>query len=242
MAQGTRVSGNLFHDNAGEDLFVEVDHGPFLVDNNLFLSRVNLLDMSEGGAYVHNLFVGRIISAPEPNRQTPYHPAHTTALAGLADIKGGDDRFYNNILVGQGEAAAKGTSSYGLRVYDQRPFPLFTGGNVYYDGALPYAGETNCVMQTASSPKIQLVEHGTETLLQMDFGPELKRAATRLVTTALLGKAKTPGLSYEHADGSPLQITVDYFGKQRSRTNPTPGPFENPGAGPITLRISPANR
>ena len=38
MAQGTRVSGNLFHDNA-RDLFVEVDHGPFLVDNNLFLSR-----------------------------------------------------------------------------------------------------------------------------------------------------------------------------------------------------------
>ena len=38
MAQGTRVSGNLFHDNPSEDLFVEVDHGPFLVDNNLFLS------------------------------------------------------------------------------------------------------------------------------------------------------------------------------------------------------------
>ena len=38
MAQGTRVSGNLFHDNQSEDLFVEVDHGPFLVDNNIFLS------------------------------------------------------------------------------------------------------------------------------------------------------------------------------------------------------------
>ena len=37
MAQGTRVTGNLFHDNR-EDMFVEVDHGPFLVDNNLFLS------------------------------------------------------------------------------------------------------------------------------------------------------------------------------------------------------------
>ncbi|MCU0871941.1 MAG: right-handed parallel beta-helix repeat-containing protein, partial [Pirellulaceae bacterium] len=32
MAQGTRVSRNLFHDNAGEDLFVEVNHGPFVVD------------------------------------------------------------------------------------------------------------------------------------------------------------------------------------------------------------------
>ena len=38
MAQGTRVSRNLFHDNPSQDLFVEVDHGPFLVDNNIFLS------------------------------------------------------------------------------------------------------------------------------------------------------------------------------------------------------------
>ncbi|MFO1500982.1 MAG: right-handed parallel beta-helix repeat-containing protein, partial [Verrucomicrobiota bacterium] len=76
MAQGTRVSANLFHDNAGQDLFVEVDHGPFLVDNNLFLSGVSLLDMSEGGAYAHNLFAGKIISRPEPSRETPYHPAH----------------------------------------------------------------------------------------------------------------------------------------------------------------------
>jgi len=88
MAQGTRVSANLFHEN-DRDLFVEVNHGPFVVDNNLFLSGHSLLDVSEGGAYAHNLFNGRIVSAPEPGRQTPYHPAHTTAVAGLATVKGG---------------------------------------------------------------------------------------------------------------------------------------------------------
>ena len=103
MAQGTRVTQNLFHDNAGEDLFVEVNHGPFLVDNNLFLSATNLLDMSEGGAYAHNLLVGAIISRPELRRSTPYHPAHSTKVAGLVNIQGGDNRFYNNILVGGGE-------------------------------------------------------------------------------------------------------------------------------------------
>ena len=35
---GRRVTGNLYHDNQSFDLFVEVDHGPFLVDNNLLLS------------------------------------------------------------------------------------------------------------------------------------------------------------------------------------------------------------
>ena len=74
MAQGTRVSGNLFHGNAADDLFVEVDHGPFLVDNNLFLSSTTLFDRSDSGAYVHNLIGGKIISWPELGRSTPYHP------------------------------------------------------------------------------------------------------------------------------------------------------------------------
>ena len=64
MAQGTRVSGNLFHDNRNEDLFVEVDHGPFLVDNNIFLSPSTLLSVSQGGAYVHNLIAGSLHLIP----------------------------------------------------------------------------------------------------------------------------------------------------------------------------------
>lgn len=52
QAQGTRVTQNLFHDNVppvgteitnnlalGEDIFVEVSHGPTLIDNNLLLSN-----------------------------------------------------------------------------------------------------------------------------------------------------------------------------------------------------------
>jgi len=51
MSQGTHVTGNLLHDNESrEDLFVEVNHGPFLVDNNLFLSGNGLNDISHGGA------------------------------------------------------------------------------------------------------------------------------------------------------------------------------------------------
>jgi hypothetical protein len=30
-----------------------------------------------------------------------------------------------------------------------------------------------------------------------------------------------------------LKISTDYFGRKRSTTHPTPGPFENPGAGSI---------
>ena len=68
-------------------------------------------------------------------------------------------------------------------------------------------------------------------------GPDLLRATTKLVTTERLGKARVAGVSYENADGSPLQVDTDYFGKARSRARPTPGPFEQPGAGPLALRV-----
>jgi alpha-N-arabinofuranosidase len=245
MAQGTRVSGNLFHDNAGQDMFVEVDHGPFIADNNLFLSRVSLLDMSEGGAFAHNLFSGRIVSRPEPSRQTPYHPPHSTTVAGLVNIKGGDNRFYNNILVGPGTPSdsqgkpkdPQGAGGYGLWVYDYRELPLETRGNVFYNGAQPYTKEQKALLLQTTDPNVKLEQQGDRFVLGITLGAELKRADTAPVTTALLGKAKVPNLPYENADGSPLSIATDYFGKKRSRANPTPGPFENPGAGRLMLKV-----
>jgi alpha-L-arabinofuranosidase len=235
MAQGTRVSGNLFHDN-GRDLFVEVNHGPFLVDNNLFLSAASLLDMSEGGAYAHNLFHGKIVSAPEPGRETPFHPAHTTVVAGLTNIKGGDCRFYNNIFVGRGESAGKDAAGFGLAVYDKREYPLQTGGNVYYNGAQPYMHETGCVKALAANPMVNLVAGTNLVQLQFKTGLELEQARTRLVTTALLGKAKIPKQGYENPDGSPLKVSTDYFGKRRKESGPTPGPFEDRGSALITIQ------
>jgi alpha-N-arabinofuranosidase len=235
MAQGTRVSGNLFHDN-DRDLFVEVDHGPFIVDNNLFLSGGSLLDVSEGGAYVHNLFNGNLISAPEPNRETPYHPAHSTAVAGLTSVKGGDCRFYNNIFVGRGESSAKGAEGYGLSMYDKREYPLQTGGNVFYNGARPYATEANYLALPTLDPKVKLVQEGNKMILEFNVGPKLKQAKTRIANTALLGKAKVSGVAYENPDGSPLKIDADYLGKKRNEVTPTPGPFEKTGTSPFLLK------
>jgi alpha-N-arabinofuranosidase len=247
MAQGTRVSRNLFHDNAGEDLFVEVNHGPFVVDNNLFLSGTNLLDWSEGGAYAHNLLTGRIISRPELNRDTPYHPAHSTAVAGLVNIRGGDNRFYNNLLVGE-EAAADGTgrpaakkpqpdAGFGLYVYDNREFPLQTGGNVYYRGARPSAQETKPSVHAALDPAVKLVVDGDTAVLHLTLDEAIQNAATTLVTTDLLGKAKISGVAYENPDGSAVKIDIDYFGKPRNEANPTAGPFEAPGTGMLTWKV-----
>jgi hypothetical protein len=246
MAQGTRITGNLLYDNSTDDLFVEVNHGPFLVDNNLFLSELSLRDLSQGGAYAHNLMTGRIVSRPEARRSTPYHKAHTTALAGLSSIVGGDNRFYNNILVGDGAPPAAGTEAdanplrfggYGLWVYNHREFPLQTGGNVFLNGARAYFQEDGAVNLPGVDPKPEIVEEGDHVYLRLNLDAEVEKAATKLVNTELLGKAKITGLPYENADGSPVVIDRDYFGKKRNGATPSAGPFEKPGQGDLKLRV-----
>lgn len=231
MAQGTRVTRNLLHDNGpSEDLFMEVDHGPFLVDNNLFLSPTALLDMSEGGAFVHNLFAGRIVVRPELRRETPFHKAHSTEVAGLRNIQGGDHRFYNNVFVGY----------EGLAPYDNAAQPMYLAGNVFLKGARPSKHEQNPLELPEFDPGIKLVEDKDAVSLQIALDSQWARKQPHpLVTTDLLGKAKIPDLPYEQPDGSPYRIDTDYFGESRNAAPPFPGPFETPDDGRQILRVWP---
>jgi len=217
MTQGTRVTGNLLHDNGpAEDLFVEVNHGPFLVDNNLLLSRTSIFDMSEGGAYVHNLFAGNIRSRPENGRLTPYLQPHGTGVAGLHKTPGGDSRYYNNILIG----------SSGLATYDGAAQPVFMAGNVYLGGAKPSRHEPGALVQADVDPAPELIQKPDGVYLRITLDGAWAEQRRKLVTTELLGKAKIPDLPYEQPDGSPYRIDTDYPGRKRSDANPFPGPFE----------------
>ena len=55
----------------------------------------------------------------------------------------------------------------------------------------------------------------------------------------MLGKAVIPDLPFENADGSPLKIDTDYFGKKRDTTNPFPGPFEVKESGKQKIKVWP---
>ncbi|MDO8541663.1 MAG: right-handed parallel beta-helix repeat-containing protein [Opitutaceae bacterium] len=247
MAQGTRITANLCYDNTTDDLFVEVNHGPFVVDNNVFLSAVSLNDMSEGGAYAHNLLAGRIDSRPEPGRSTPFQVAHETTLGGLSTTAGGDDRFFNNIIFGGDSppvpskpAGTKATSraiGYGLWVYDGRAAPLQAAGNVFLNGARPYAAESKALAPAGNHAPPRITEEAGAVFLHLEPVAGLKDAATVRVTTALLGRAKVPDLPYENPDGSPLALDQDFFGKTRPAKRPLAGPFELGEAGAVKLKV-----
>ncbi len=150
QAQGARVSQNLMHDNqppAGRqhaqgamfstDVFIEVGHGPTLIDNNVLLSRVSITIPSQGIGVVHNLILGAfslinsgvdsVVNGQREPRFTPYHIRHRTEVAGFMTILHGDDRVYNNIFVQQHPItdAAKTPQDSDYEVVGTAPFDIF---------------------------------------------------------------------------------------------------------------------
>jgi hypothetical protein len=125
QTQGTRISRNVFHGN-NRDLFVEVSHGPYLVEHNILASPAALELWSQGGAFVHNLICGTVRLEPVMDRNTPYHRPHSTQVAGYAFILGGDDRWVGNLFVGGNAATAYGPGREGIGTA--------VGGTAGYDG------------------------------------------------------------------------------------------------------------
>ncbi len=237
MAQGARVTRNLFHDNeATQDLFVEVNHGPFLIDHNLFLSGNVLNDISNGGAYAHNLFAGRIIAWPN-DRNTPYFKAHSTKKVGMATFPGGDARYYNNIFLGQKESVPwperipeelNNQHYFGLATYDNLGQASFMAGNVFLGLAEPSVLEKDPITDPRIEPGYKLMEKEDAWYVQLAISPTWLDHKRSLVTSEMLGIAKTPNLPFEQADGSSYQLYLDYLGEIRNDGNPAPGPFVLP--------------
>ncbi len=130
QTQGTRISRNLCYNNK-RDLFVEVSHGPYLVDHNIFASPASVELFSQGGAFVNNLVCGTVALVPVVERPTPYHRPHSTQVAGYAAIHGGDDRYIGNVFLGGDPAQAYGpdarvrdAAGYGTAGYNGHPTSL----------------------------------------------------------------------------------------------------------------------
>ncbi len=235
MTQGTRVSCNLFYRN-GMDLYSEVNHGPYVVDNNIFLSGTSR-HLSQGGAFVHNIWGGKLGNWADP-RYTPYFEQHSTVKRGDHQISIGDDHFYNNIFIGGGAGAnslfevesdvkdSPRRFSFGLECYNFRPQLPATGGNLYFNGSKPCKDEV-AIVEVGKNPRYTIVEEDNKVYLQFEEIEGISRANNPLVTSALLGKAVVPDAPFEDYDGSPLVIDTDYFGIRRDKSHPAAGPFES---------------
>lgn len=303
QCQGTRVSSNLFHDNCmsrdyllkpecteglgmGEDLWIEIAHGPTLVDNNIMLSERCVRIPTQGVAFVHNLFYGSVSGvghgvangtvAYPSMRYTPIHKPHSTAVTGVMTVLHGDVRFYNNIFVQprvrQGmidicggmkgnnadpdkarrnglpavwengeenewddmnlEAGTVsfngymkedewksyfegycGEGSANIRDRYFMPLPVWTGGNVFFNGAKPCDIEEDYTVDDEHEITVTLKKDGDSYTVETNALEYLPDAG--LICSDTLGMAFEPEERFENPDGSDIIFDTDYNGAKR---------------------------
>lgn len=222
MAQGARISSNLLYDNLAEDVFFEVDHGPYIVDNNIMLSSKSFAENTDGGALLHNIITGGI-KPMDDQRYTPYHLNHSTQVKGFRTITEGDHRFYNNIFVGGTNKDMK----YGMIAFDKSQWPIYAADNIFCNGAKPMTDKEQGWTEDAVNPNLRLEEVGEEVYLVSDVSlSELAGFKGKKIDAAQLGITKLSGLPFENQDGTPFVSDKDCFGVSRA-ANPVVGPFES---------------
>lgn len=254
QAQGTRVSRNLFYRN-NRDLFVEVSHGPYLVDHNIFASEYALDNYAQGGAYVNNLICGKMVHQKVLDRSTPYHLPHSTKIAGFSVILGGDDRFYNNIFVGKEALAGVGTAHYNgyttsleeyLEKVHQTPGdveifydvgqPVYINNNVYLNGAVPFEREVNKLVAAEFDPEIRITEEEDGIYLNCCLPEKFAKIHGEIQTTKSLKRVRVANADFENPDGSEVTLDRDFFGEKRAEKNGV-GPFAELRSGKNRIKV-----
>lgn len=228
--QGTRVSRNLFYRN-NRDLFVEVSSGPFLVEHNIFTADYALDNHAQGGAYINNLIRGKMVHRKMLDRSTPYHEPHSTDVKGISVVYGGDDRWFNNIFIGDEKLEDVGTSHYNGYTTSLEEFidtvqrrsgsdheafnvveqPVYINKNAYLNGAVPFDREEENLVADVN-PKLTIVEEGEEVYLECELPEEFENLLGEIHSTRTLERVRLVDAEFENPDGSEVIVNKDLLG------------------------------
>jgi hypothetical protein len=244
QAQGTRISKNLYNNN-NRDLFVEVSHGPYLVDHNIFGSKYALDNHAQGGAYVNNFFAGKIVLKKMLNRATPYHAPHSTDVRGYAMVYGADDRFFGNIFVGGKTPDTVGTAIYNgcptsldeyirmvdaegmgcdLEAFEKFEQPVYIADNAYFNGAASFDKEKTNINRPDFDTRFTIEPLGCEVYFELDL-PDGFVENCAVHDTLSLGRVRIVDADFENPDGSPLTLNTGYGDEEDSLSGKTAGPI-----------------
>lgn len=234
QAQGTRVSCNIFDKN-NRDFMIEVTHGPYIVDNNIFTAEFALVNAAQGGAYIHNLCAGFISQYNVLDRATPYHLPHSTELLGTAVVYGGDDRWMNNLFVG----GRFGNVYYGTSLYNDSPTsleeyielvrkkgwgdveqyvtckqPVYITGNVYMNGAAGFNRETDALC-CKDNPDVYIETENNDVFLNITLPDDVAAKKLDMISSCQLPAARIPEQVYEGRNGETITFDTDLCDAKR---------------------------
>lgn len=215
--QGTRITGNILLDTDAENLFLEMDHGAILVDNNVLAAGKGVRSNSEGSVFAHNLFVDCVWSIhPDTGRQSEAHEPHTRKR--IARLKGipREDKWFNNVFVRRGLEGVKTAPGY---VSDH---------NLFLEGAGKSEFEGEHSVKDAASAVVRIEQTPLGATVHVQIPHTTAAMSCPWVDQDLVGVFSTIGQTIEDRDGRPIRVDTDFYADPRGKA--LPGPLAEIGA------------
>ena len=211
-AQGMRITRNIIYDTETATLFLEMNHGPILVDNNILVGKRLLRSNSESSVFAHNLLVnGSYRYNTDKNRQSQYYTPHTTIELEHKPVILKDDKWFNNIFIRNGLNEVPGGSGF------ESDF------NVFYEGAEKSTfGDEHSIVDTFS-PNFKIEDNPLGTTITFSVNNAPFQVRGKPVSGDLVGVFETTGQTIEDRDGNPITVDSDFYEKEFSK--PIPGPL-----------------
>ncbi len=210
--QGIRITGNVIYDTQAATVFLEMNHGPTLVDNNILIGE-NVRSNSEATVFAHNLFVDCVYQYnQDTNRRSAYYTPHTTKSVGTKTGTAQDEMWFNNIFIRQGLDDVEDAPGYKADY------------NIFLEGAQKSTfGDENSIVEPFRA-KFNLESYPLGVSISFAINDAASRLKGSWIDADLVGVFSTVGQTIEDRFGNPIRVDTDINGKK----------FAEPVAGPLT--------
>jgi alpha-N-arabinofuranosidase len=209
--QGIRITGNIIYDTQAATVFLEMNHGPTLVDNNILIGE-KVRSNSEATVFAHNLFVDCGYQYnPDTKRRSAYYTPHTTKSVGTKTGTAQDEMWFNNIFVRKGLDDVKNAPGYK------------SDYNIFLEGAKKSSfGDGHSIIDSFSTG----FNHENLPLgitVNFSMNDSVSRIKAPWINAELVGIFSTVGQTIEDRFGNTIKIDTDINGKKFTR--PVAGPL-----------------
>jgi len=219
--QGTRITRNIIYNTEAETIFLEMNHGPALIDNNVLIGR-GLKSNSEATIIAHNLLVdSKYTYQPDTKRRSAYYKPHTTIDVGRKTGTARDERWYNNIFIRRGLDDVKNAPGYA------------SDYNVFLEGAKKSSfGDEHSVVDSFVTG-LTAKDHPLGATIAFSVNDAPFSVQGPWINSELVGVLPTVRQTIEDRHGNPITIDIDINGKKYTRH--IAGPLADLRQGPNTI-------
>lgn len=217
--QGWRISGNVFENVRWNYLHFEQNHGPFLVDNNIFIGpnsgkRKMTFHSTAAVVMAHNLFfnIDTVQFKSDTRKPSKFIPHTGNRTESLLVNASHDHKNFNNIYI---------NTPFNLPINPGNK----AGNNLYYNVKKSTLDSTGISEDFDSKFTYRSDSLGIS--IQFSVSKAAFRMKNPLVSKSFIGAFPNTGQQLDDPQGQPMQVDTDIIGKKRKLSNPRVGPFEN---------------